>query len=151
MKKSTSGFTIVELLIVIIVIAILASITVATFSGVRARALESEKATKFSQIQKSLEIFRVINGYYPHNLEIRGSSGATLIGMTLQGVVPSDASDLSIGINGQGLITSGNRYITYMATDGLNGAGYQCDSGQCTSYILSYYDRIANQAVTVVK
>lgn len=38
MRKSVSGFTIVELLIVIIVIAILATISVVAYNGVQQRA-----------------------------------------------------------------------------------------------------------------
>ena len=40
MKKTTSGFTIVELLIVIVVIGILAAITIVAYNGVQNRANE---------------------------------------------------------------------------------------------------------------
>lgn len=40
-KNKVSGFTIVELLIVVIVIAILATITIVSFSNIRQRAVSS--------------------------------------------------------------------------------------------------------------
>lgn len=38
MKKSIRGFTIVELLIVIVIIAILATVTIVSYNGIQARA-----------------------------------------------------------------------------------------------------------------
>ena len=38
MKKTKSGFTIVELLIVIVVIGILAAITIVAYNGIQSRA-----------------------------------------------------------------------------------------------------------------
>lgn len=53
--KSKSGFTIVELLIVIIVIAILAAITIVTYNGINKRASESAVAAGIRQVRKELE------------------------------------------------------------------------------------------------
>ncbi len=43
--KAEQGFTLVELLIVIVVIAILAAIVISTFAGVQARARDTERQT----------------------------------------------------------------------------------------------------------
>lgn len=45
MKKSKSGFTIVELIVVIVVIAILASITLVAYNNVQKRALDTKIRT----------------------------------------------------------------------------------------------------------
>ncbi len=61
----TKGFTIVELLIVIVVIAILAAITVLAFNGVTARANDAERQTDIKNVSKALAQFRVLNQHYP--------------------------------------------------------------------------------------
>ena len=45
LKRTQSGFTIVELLIVIIVIGILAALVLVTFSGVQQKARNTERVT----------------------------------------------------------------------------------------------------------
>ena len=63
MKKGGTGFTIVELLIVIVVIAILASITVVAYNGIRDRARMSAALSYSSQIARSPEILNAV-AYY---------------------------------------------------------------------------------------
>ena len=62
MKKSTSGFTIVELLIVIVIIAILAAITVVAFNGIQGRARDAQRANDIAQIKKALLAYDAIHG-----------------------------------------------------------------------------------------
>ena len=59
------GFTIVELLIVIVVIAILAAITIVTFSGLQGRGKDSRRTSEIGSIQKLLELYHADNGGYP--------------------------------------------------------------------------------------
>ena len=65
MKKNKSGFTIVELLIVIVVIAILAAISIVAYNGIQQRARDTERTSEISGIQKALELYYVDNGAYP--------------------------------------------------------------------------------------
>ncbi|HET8884308.1 MAG TPA: prepilin-type N-terminal cleavage/methylation domain-containing protein [Candidatus Saccharimonadales bacterium] len=65
MYKSKSGFTIVELLIVIVIIGILAAITVVTYSGIQQRARDTARTSDMASIQKALEIYRTSNPTYP--------------------------------------------------------------------------------------
>lgn len=59
------GFTIVELLIVIVVIAILAAISVVAYTGIQNRAHEATVRSDLSNFQKQMEVFRAIEGRYP--------------------------------------------------------------------------------------
>ena len=59
MRKSTSGFTIVELLIVIVVIGILAAITIVAYNGVQSRAHDTSVQSDLRNIAKKLEVGRV--------------------------------------------------------------------------------------------
>jgi prepilin-type N-terminal cleavage/methylation domain-containing protein len=65
MNKSSSGFTIVELLVVIVVIAILAAITIVAYNGIQARAKDSSADNALNQIKKGVELYRADNGVYP--------------------------------------------------------------------------------------
>ena len=56
------GFTIVELLIVIVVIAILAAISVAAYNGVRERADNSAMQSELSQIYRKIQVDAVQDG-----------------------------------------------------------------------------------------
>src|ERR1700761_3904159 len=59
------GFTIVELLIVIVVIGILALLVITTYSGIQAKARNAKRQTDIQAIQTQLEAFFSENGYYP--------------------------------------------------------------------------------------
>ncbi len=64
--KSDKGFTIVELLIVIVVIGILAAIVIVAYQGVTARANTTKAQTNAAQVQKIAEaIASGNNGIYP--------------------------------------------------------------------------------------
>ncbi len=65
MKKSSSGFTIVELLIVIVIIAILAAITIVAYNGIQGRARDNSRYADVKAIIKALELYKADNGTYP--------------------------------------------------------------------------------------
>lgn len=61
-KTKTNGFTIVELLIVIVVIAILAAITIVAYNGIQARARDTRRANDIAQIKKALLAYDAVHG-----------------------------------------------------------------------------------------
>ena len=64
------GFTIVELLIVIVVIAILAAISVVAYSGVQERAREAAIKSTLSTVMKKIELYKVDHGTVPRNATV---------------------------------------------------------------------------------
>lgn len=64
-KQKRAGFTIVELLIVIVVIGILASITIVAYNGVQNRAKQAKIQSDISNVQKLVESYYAVNGTYP--------------------------------------------------------------------------------------
>jgi prepilin-type N-terminal cleavage/methylation domain-containing protein len=71
-----TGFTIVELLIVIVVIGILAAISIVAFNGVQARSRDARRVSDLNNIAKALEAQFAINGEYP-NTVASGVGGTT--------------------------------------------------------------------------
>jgi prepilin-type N-terminal cleavage/methylation domain-containing protein len=59
------GFTIVELLIVVVIIGILAAIVIVAYNGVTNRAKSSKSQSTASSIVKKLEAYNAENGSYP--------------------------------------------------------------------------------------
>ena len=65
MNKKVYGFTIVELLIVIVVIAILAAISIAAYTNIQQRAKNTAIINAASQSLKMIEAYIAANGTYP--------------------------------------------------------------------------------------
>ncbi len=100
------GFTIVELLIVIVVIAILALITIVAFNGITARANDSKMRSAVHQFEIALQTW-----VQDYGLPIRGGSGSTVA------VSNGTCADGSSGFAGSGLYTC-------TVEDELVSAGY---------------------------
>ena len=65
---NNKGFTIVELLIVIVVIGILALLVITTYSGIQAKARNSKRASDVKSLQTQIEAYFSQNGFYPNAL-----------------------------------------------------------------------------------
>jgi len=83
------GFTIVELLIVIVVIAILAAISIVAYNGIQGRARDSQREQDVKTIVKALELYYIDNGQYPPG------SGSTSLNAAWSATVDSSWSNLS--------------------------------------------------------
>jgi prepilin-type N-terminal cleavage/methylation domain-containing protein len=68
-----TGFTIVELLIVIVVIGILAAITVVAYNNVQSKSRDSSRIAKVKSMEKAIELYKTDNGTYP---PIQDANGA---------------------------------------------------------------------------
>ena len=77
-KITRAGFTIVELLIVIVVIAILAAISVVAYTGIQNRANDTAVQSDIRNFASKVMEFHAINGRYP--LGYSGITGSTGVG-----------------------------------------------------------------------
>ena len=74
-SRRADGFTIVELLIVVVVIAILAAITIVSYNGITNRAKNSAAATAAEQAAKKVMTYAITNSdQYPATLSDAGIS-----------------------------------------------------------------------------
>lgn len=76
MQKKQAGFTIVELLIVIVVIGILAAITAVAYNGVQGKANDAAIQSDLQAIATKLEIYNADFGVYP-----AGAAQLTTLGL----------------------------------------------------------------------
>jgi prepilin-type N-terminal cleavage/methylation domain-containing protein len=60
------GFTIIELLVVIVVIGILAAITIVSYNGITARANTASAQTAAQGVVQKIEIYNAEHGLYPY-------------------------------------------------------------------------------------
>lgn len=65
MRKSVSGFTIVELLIVVVVIAILAAISTVAFAGIQQRAQNAKIAASIRDWAQIISSYKAETGNFP--------------------------------------------------------------------------------------
>jgi prepilin-type N-terminal cleavage/methylation domain-containing protein len=107
-KNKKAGFTIVELLIVIVVIGILAAITIVAYNGVQTRAKSTSVQNLVRVVSGKAKSYQAITGQYPTADQFKynqatdstvtnsGPAEARLDGIALtiltSGPVPSDAN-----------------------------------------------------------
>lgn len=109
-KNKQSGFTIVELLIVIVVIGILAAITIVAYNGIQAKANDSRVKSISNQLTKAITLWNTDSGVSP-----KGGWSSTLAydgincsdgtgGWIFTGAYSCSLEDI---LRGKGLIPSG--------------------------------------------
>lgn len=95
---SRRGFTIVELLIVIVVIGILAAISIVAYNGIQTRAADTATKSDIGNAAKQLELAKAETGVYPDDIEgILKSSGTiysySVVGGVFELTASSDRGD----------------------------------------------------------
>lgn len=68
MRKTTSGFTIVELLITVVIIGILAAITVVAFNGIQDRARTAKINSDLAALNKAVQVARTLENSLMTNI-----------------------------------------------------------------------------------
>ena len=126
-KQTGKGFTIVELLIVIVVIAILAAITVVAFTGIQEKARASAVESAANQAAKKVKEYELLNSTYPSSLSTVGitDNGDVLHTYLQTGnwfcVATRSASNNQIGSGGGSAGNCGQLTASYYPNGTLTG------------------------------
>jgi prepilin-type N-terminal cleavage/methylation domain-containing protein len=139
--KSEKGFTIVELLIVIVVIGILAAIVIVAYNGVTARANAAKNKSNAVAVQKKAEAYNADSdptnggdGQFPAT-----ASAFSAVSQSAVGAKPSNVTLLTADPD-KNTDTSSVRYQGCAVTSG----------GSITGYKITYWDPSKSTPGTVV-
>ena len=103
MKKFSNGFTIIELLVVIVIIGILSTISISSFSRIQADARDNQRKSRVVAITDALEKYYNKNGEYPscNDIAYPNTSIETVATNILEGIDPNilTAPNINAGTN----------------------------------------------------
>jgi prepilin-type N-terminal cleavage/methylation domain-containing protein len=157
LKQRQSGFTIVELLIVIVVIGILALLVITTYSGIQQKARNAKRQTDVASLQTQIEAYYQTAGFYPNLTDINSATwrATNMKSLDVNALIdpssscnPASASCLAA--------TPAAKTYAFAATD---ASGAACDGAvgsgadaTCAKYTLTgtFEGQVNNQS-TVVK
>jgi general secretion pathway protein G len=147
-QSKERGFTIVELLIVIVVIGILAALVITTFTGIQQKARNTERETDIKALHSQIEAYYAQNTKYPTLANMNDSTwrGSNMKGLDAEALKdPKGSAQTLVGSPAAGS-------YAYAVT---NDAGTACDNtagNECTKYTLTAtYEGTVNGNSTYVK
>ena len=113
-KSSQEGFTLVELIIVIVVIGILAAIILVAYSGITAQANDTKYKSNAESVRKVAETINADKGYYPDAVSDFDDSDYTDLpsGLTVQ-ANSTNAASTSLKTNAEA-----NKVEVYFCSSG---------------------------------
>ena len=129
-RYNSRGFTIVELLIVIVVIGILAALVIVTYNGIQQKARDTERKTDINAVASHLEAYNAQEGRYTTLADL---NSATFRAANMKGLDPAALQDPKGTAQTMVDAPAANVY-SYVVTPATcdNGAG-----GDCLQYTLT--------------
>jgi type IV pilus assembly protein PilA len=151
-NQDNRGFTIVELLIVIVVIGILALLVITTYSGIQAKARNAKRQTDVQSLQTQVEAFFSQNGYYPSLTDMNSASWRTTNMKSLDPNALVDPSSSCAPATASCLVSApAAKSYAYAVS---NSSGTSCESADstCSQYTLTAtYEGTVNGQSTYTK
>lgn len=149
--KNKSGFTVIELIIVIIVIAILTAIIFATHNGIEVKTRNNTRQTDINYIQDELELYASQNGHFPSLKDINSSSwrDKNLPGFDTSKMIDPSSNFTTLNVTLAAMPAP--KVYSYQVEDS-NGNPCETDDTTCSQYTLTAtYEGKVNGATTYVK
>lgn len=132
LRRNTRGFTIVELLIVIVVIAILAAITVVAYTGISNRANDTAIRGDLASLSRLMGVYKVTNERYPQ------ANNSSLGGATLPSFKANkttyDTSSSAGTSNLTFCVTTGGTNFAVLALSKSGNAFYVADGSGAAAF-----------------
>jgi prepilin-type N-terminal cleavage/methylation domain-containing protein len=136
LNRKQSGFTIVELLIVIVVIGILAGLVITTFNGIQQKGRDTERETDIKALHGQVEAYWANEGRYPSLTEMNDRTATTgFVAVNLKGLDPEAFEDPRGTSANLVAAPAANSYA--YAVENSAGASCEADSTTCSSYTLT--------------
>lgn len=129
LQRREKGFTIIELLIVIVVIGILVGLVITTFTGIQQKARNTERETDVKAIHGHLEAFYAQNGKYPTLTDVNDGTwrSTNMKGLDADALKdPKGSAQALVGTVGA------NNYAFVVTPSGCDNT-----STDCTAYVLT--------------
>lgn len=115
------GFTLIEVLVAVTIVAILISIGVVSYSSVNKRSRDAKRKGDVEQLRSALEMYRADNGYYPNTGSGSWTDASGLSTPLVSSYLPAIPSD-----------PKSTQTYRYEATN-LSGGNYY---GYCVSVLI---------------
>lgn len=131
-KLKQQGFTIVELLIVIVVIGILAALVITTFTGIQQKARDTERQTDIKAIHGQVEAYYASKGYYPSFADLNAPAWRTANMKGLDSEALKDPKG-----SGSTLVTAAAANSYSYAVTNSTDTSCEADSTTCAKYTLT--------------
>lgn len=113
-RKGSGGFTLVEMLTVVVIIIILAGLVISTAGFIQKKAARERAKAEIAAMEAALESYRADNGIYPDNTDV--AKGAKVLYQALTGD-GDDALVASGGVASAGMSKWGDKGKTYFEFD----------------------------------
>ena len=119
-----NGFSLIEILVVIGIIGILATLLIPNLIGVRQRARDSQRKSDIRQIQSALELYRADNAAYPSATStpyrLNATACATSNIFTSPNLLVTYMQKIPCDPTGTGVYNGGNYYYYSNQTSDCN-------------------------------
>lgn len=149
LAQKKKGFTIVELLIVVVVIAILAAITIVAYNGIQARARTSAGLTLAGHIAKKAEVFNSVNGSYQTYCQLTTNTMAPTGTTPTTGTGPGTCAAGGAAVTSEARVESVNSLTPAVVTSSTASNGSVVTYRRCTTngVRVGYFDYGAGSVV----
>ena len=132
--KNKKGFTIVELLIVIVVIGILATLVIVTFTGIQQKGRDTQRKTDINAVQSHVEAYYAQTGNYP---TLGNLNDSTWRSTNMKGLDPESLKDPKDTDANIAAATDATNYGYTVTPNGCDNTTTMCDAYVLTATLES--------------
>ena len=129
-KQRKTGFTLVELMVVAIIVAILAAVAIPLMNGNKKRAVSTEAEAAMGSVVTTLRVYLAEHGTYP-------TTTAKTAVSTLTGISATDFDGQYFDTDDFTYISNGTTYTIYCVGDATSGRGADEVKGTAKGIIIS--------------